>query len=59
MDMEQQVAQAIVDELRRQAEGESKSLTVSEAGEGRLRVEGSLDLEALAMSVVGTVAGGP
>jgi hypothetical protein len=53
------VARAIVDELRRQAEGESKGLTVAESGEGRLRVEGSLDLEALAMAVVGAVAGGP
>ena len=59
MDLEQQVARAIVDELRRQAEGESKGLTVAESGEGRLRVEGSLDLEALAMAVVGAVAGGP
>ena len=59
MDREQLVERAIVEELRRQAEGDSKALSVSSSGEGRLQVDGSIDLEALAMAVVGAVAGGP
>ncbi len=56
MDMEAQVMEAMREELRRQAElGE---VTTSEVENG-LRVEGVVDLEALAMAVVGAVAGGP
>ncbi|HYE42868.1 MAG TPA: hypothetical protein VEA15_05685 [Caulobacteraceae bacterium] len=56
-DMEEQVAEAIRAELERQAEG-SSGLTVRSADAG-LSVEGEIDLEALAMAVVGAVAGGP
>jgi hypothetical protein len=59
MDMEQQVAEAVTAELRRQAELSGGALTVSEAGEGRLSVSGTVSLEELAMAVVGAVAGGP
>lgn len=57
MDMEEQVAKAIRTELERQAEQvPDLSVTSAEAG---LTIQGPIDLEALAMAVVGTVAGGP
>lgn len=57
MDMEEQVAKAIRTELERQAEQvPDLSVTRAEAG---LTIQGPIDLEALAMAVVGTVAGGP
>lgn len=57
MDMEQQVREAILDELTRQAE--AGGAQVSPEGEGAVTVQGRVDLEALAMAVVGAVAGGP
>jgi hypothetical protein len=55
--MEDQLREAIVDELKRQAEI-SPELEVRQDGE-RLVVDGPIDLEALVMVVAGTVAGGP
>jgi hypothetical protein len=55
--MEDQLREAIVDELKRQAEI-SPELEVRQDGE-RLVVGGPIDLEALVMVVAGTVAGGP
>ena len=57
MDMEAQVARAIRAELERQAE-QASDLSVAD-GDGALTIHGPVDLEALAMAVVGTVAGGP
>jgi hypothetical protein len=59
MDLEQQVAEAITVELTRQAEAGPHALSVEPAGQGALSVRGRIDLEALAMAVVGAVAGGP
>ena len=59
MDLEQQVSAAIVAELKRQAEVSGGSLSVSEEGEGALSLQGRVDLEQLAMALVGAVAGGP
>jgi hypothetical protein len=59
MDMEEQIAEAIAGELMRQAEADRGALRVEKAGEGALTVEGRIDLDALAMAVVGAVAGGP
>lgn len=56
MDMEAQVAQALRQELQRQCQ--EGGLTLS-GGEARAHIEGEVDLEALAMAVVGAVAGGP
>ncbi len=58
MDMEQQVARAIVDELQRQADA-GQGVTVAKTEDGAVRVEGTIDLEALSTAVVGAVAGGP
>ena len=56
MDIEAGVRDAIVAELERQAEIGGQNLS-REAG--ALRLQGRIDLEALAMAVVGAVAGGP
>ncbi|MBW3559588.1 MAG: hypothetical protein KY449_07450 [Proteobacteria bacterium] len=57
MDMEAQVREAILDELTRQAE--TGGLTVEPDDEGAVTLNGRVDLETLAMAVVGAVAGGP
>jgi len=58
MDMEASVRDAIVAELERQAEAGDGGLSVRREDD-RLMVQGRIDLEALAMAVVGSVAGGP
>ena len=58
MDMEAQVIEAIRLELDRQADDPSSGLLISELGP-RTQVSGMVDLEALAMAIVGAVAGGP
>jgi hypothetical protein len=58
MDLEQQVARAIVDELQRQADAPSGPKVDLPSG-GRLAIRGEIDLEALSTAVVGAVAGGP
>ena len=57
MDMEDLVRDAIVAELKRQADG--GDLRVQSVGEGAVSLDGRVDLEALSMAVVGAVAGGP
>ena len=57
MDMEAQVREAILDELTRQAE--AGGLTVQPGEEGAVTINGRVDLETLAMAIVGAVAGGP
>jgi hypothetical protein len=56
--MEEKVREAIVAELRRQSEAGPAKLRVSVNG-GRLAANGEIDLDALAMAVVGAVSGGP
>jgi len=56
-DMEAQVAEALRTELERQAEA-GNGLTVT-GSDGGLTINGTIDLEALAMAAVGSVAGGP
>jgi hypothetical protein len=57
-DMEGRIAEVIREELARQAEASENALIVANL-DGRLRVSGEVDLESLAMAVVGAVAGGP
>jgi hypothetical protein len=59
MDMEQQVVEALVAELQRQAEGPESRLEVGTPEAGALTVNGVVNLEELAMALVGAVAGGP
>jgi hypothetical protein len=56
---EKKVKEAIVDELKRQAELKPDALSVSGAGDSKIVVNGEIDLEDLAMVVIGSVAGGP
>ncbi len=56
--MEDQIRQAILTELERQAEARPDKLTVH-AVEDRLELEGEIDLDELTAAVVGAVAGGP
>ena len=58
MDIQSQIADAIRQELQRQASDGSSRLTFDEADDVSV-VHGVLDLEALAMVVTGAVAGGP
>ena len=59
MDMEEQVRDAMLSDLMRQAELPGASLKVAPQPEGHVRLQGEVDLEELAMAVVGAVAGGP
>ncbi|HEX8660251.1 MAG TPA: hypothetical protein VF686_00180 [Brevundimonas sp.] len=58
MDLQAQIVEAIRLELARQSGGAGAALNFSD-DEGRAKVNGSLDLEALAMAISGAVAGGP
>lgn len=57
--LEEKVREAIVSELQRQAAEGRDRLKLGEPKGDLLRVEGLVDLEALATAVVGSVAGGP
>jgi hypothetical protein len=57
MDMEEQVREAIVAELQRQSEA-GEGLSVN-ADDEAMSIQGRIDLDALAMAVVGALAGGP
>ena len=59
MDMEEKVVEALTAELQRQSEASGGRLNVRPDDQGGVRVEGRIDLEALAMVAVGTLAGGP
>jgi hypothetical protein len=58
MSMDDILREAIVEELRRQADNSGGALKV-EAGEDRLVVNGPVDLDDLVMVIAGSVAGGP
>lgn len=58
MNIEDHVRDAIVAELKRQAEAEGP-LKVRSSEEGKLQVEGRIDLDELTMAIVGALAGGP
>jgi hypothetical protein len=59
MDMEDQVREAILAELQRQSEIGERKLTFKPDEEDGVTIEGRVDLDELAMAVVGAVAGGP
>ena len=56
--LEEKVKQAIIDELKRQADIRPGALKVS-PGKTRLSVDGEIDLDDLTMVVIGARAGGP
>jgi hypothetical protein len=55
--LEEKIAEAIIDELLRQAAADPKLLSVDRAD--GLRVTGLIDVDALSMAIAGSVAGGP
>ena len=57
-DVEEQIRDAILTELRRQSEDPECNLSFSQAG-SRLAVDGEIDLDALVFVIVGSLAGGP
>ena len=59
MDMEEKVVEAITAELQRQSEASGGRLSVKPDDQGGVSLNGRVDLEALAMVAVGTLAGGP
>ncbi|ALA20278.1 MULTISPECIES: hypothetical protein [Chelatococcus] len=56
--LETKAITAVVEELERQAAENPSRLRVRRAGE-RVAVEGEIDVDALVMVVVGSMAGGP
>lgn len=58
MEIEHAVREAIVQELRRQAENAPERLKIEDR-DGDLQVNGRIDLDDLVMVVMGSVAGGP
>lgn len=57
MELDDRIKQALLAELRRQADRED--LSVTDLGEDRVRIDGTVDLADLAMALIGTLAGGP
>ncbi|MCT7378185.1 hypothetical protein [Chelativorans salis] len=56
--LEQKVKEAIVDELKRQAQLRPNDLKVAQDGH-KIHVNGDIDLDDLTMVVIGSIAGGP
>ncbi|EAR51847.1 hypothetical protein OG2516_16139 [Oceanicola granulosus HTCC2516] len=56
--MEEQVQDAILTELQRQSEDPECNFNLFQAG-SRLAVDGEIDLDALVLAIVGSLAGGP
>jgi hypothetical protein len=56
---EEKVKEAIVEELKRQAELKPGTLSLSGASDSKVVVNGEIDLDDLVMVVIGSVAGGP
>ncbi|KQO86028.1 hypothetical protein ASF33_06270 [Methylobacterium sp. Leaf92] len=59
MDLQKSVCEAILTELKRQAEAGDPAPKVDTSEPGYVYVEGRIDLDALIMVVAGAVAGGP
>ena len=59
MNIEDQVREAIVAELKRQSEGGEQGLRVNTGDAETITIEGRVNLDELTMAVVGSLAGGP
>ena len=57
--LEDNLKQALIAELQRQAEAGELSLKISANDPGALTIQGEVDLDELAMALVGALAGGP
>ncbi|MCD1645343.1 hypothetical protein [Aurantimonas coralicida] len=58
MTVETEIWQAIIDELKRQADNSSSQLTVQTTND-QVTINGPVNLDDLVMVVMGSVAGGP
>lgn len=56
--IEEQVREAMIAELERQAEAKPDKLSIEEWDE-KLVAHGSIDVDELVMAIVGSLAGGP
>ena len=59
MNIEDQVREAIVAELKRQSEAGEQGLSVRTGEAETITIEGQVNLDELTMAVVGSLAGGP
>jgi hypothetical protein len=59
MNLEAQVTEAILTELKRQAANKGSGLRVEADDPASVRIEGRVNMEELVMAVIGSVAGGP
>jgi hypothetical protein len=59
MNIENQVREAIVAELKRQSEAGEQGLRVNAGEAETITIEGRVNLDELTMAVVGSLAGGP
>ncbi len=59
MNIEDQVREAIVAELKRQSEGGEQGLRVNTGDAETITIEGRVNLDELTLAVVGSLAGGP
>ena len=57
--LEDNLKQARIAELKRQAEAGERALKISANDPGALSIRGEVDLDALALTLVGALAGGP
>ena len=59
MNIEDQVREAIIAELKRQSEAGERGLRVRTGEAETITIEGQVNLDELTMAVVGSLAGGP
>ena len=59
MNIEDQVREAIIAELKRQSEAGEQGLRVRTGEAEMITIEGRVNLDELTMAVVGSLAGGP
>ena len=59
MNIEDQVREAIIAELKRQSEAGEQGLRVRTGDAETITIEGQVNLDELTMAVVGSLAGGP
>ena len=59
MNIEDQVREAIIAELKRQSEAGEQGLRVRTGDAETITIEGQVNVDELTMAVVGSLAGGP
>lgn len=57
--IEDQIREAILGELERQAAADSQALSLSRREGGKVEIRGTFNIDDLALAVTGALAGGP